>query len=375
MTPSASPHDRVARLGLIAEPDMPARVVNHLADELPDDLDGSGLAWQTEVTVDSLAAGRTNAEDILRAAAEMKHARGWDYAIVVTDLPIRDGWRAILAQADLDAAVAVVCLPALGATQPFRRAAQVTRQLVDDLTGQSDPGPGPDRASAGHGLRSRATRALAPIRRLPADPSRGDRRVRYTSSRRGGTVRLLSGMVRTNRPWRLVFSLSGALAAALAGSAFGLSSSTIWQISTQTSPWRIGLAGLAAVAVLVGWLVAYHDLWESRARGASDWEQALIYNASTLLTILVGVGCMFVALFAVNVVIALVLVPPGLMSRELGTGVGWFDYAELAWGFTTMGMVAGALGSSFETDEAVRQAAYGHRERRRRALHAEGEGA
>ncbi len=366
---------RVVRLGLIAEPDMPAKVVDHLEDDLPDDLDGSGRDWTIEVDVDSLAAGRSSADEILVAAAETKDAQGWDYAIVVTDLPIRDGWRAILAHADLGASVAIVSLPALGAAQPFKRAAQLTRQLVDDLTGQSDPGPGPDRASAGHGLRSAATRVLAPIRRLPAHPDVGDQAVRYTSSRRRGMVRLVSGMVRTNRPWRLVYSLSGALAAALAASAFGLSSSTIWQISTQTSPWRIGLAGLAAVGVLVGWLIAYHDLWESRSRGASDREQALLYNVSTLVTLLSGVAFMFVGLFAVNTVIALMLVPTDLMASTLGTSVGWFDYAELAWGFTTMGMVAGALGSSFETDDAVRQAAYGYRERRRRAMHAEGEGA
>lgn len=365
----------VVHLGLVAEPDMPAKVVEHLADELPDDLDGSGRDWDIAMQVDSLAAGRSSADEILAAAGQTRDEEGWSYAIVVTDLPIRDDGRAILAHVDVAGAVAVVSLPALGATQPFKRAAELTRQIVDDLTGRADPGPGPDRASAGHGLRKATTRVLAPIRRLPNDPEVGENVVRYSGAKRRGLVRLVGGMVRTNRPWRLVFGLSGALAAALAISVFGLSSSTIWQIATQTSPWRIGFAGLASVGVLVCWLIAYHGLWESRSRGASDREQALLYNLSTIATLLVGVSAMFCVLFVVNLAISLLLIPTDLMSSSVRAGVGWFDYVELAWGFTAMGMVAGALGSSFESDDAVRQAAYGYRERRRRALHAEGEGA
>ncbi|WP_459155861.1 hypothetical protein [Salinifilum ghardaiensis] len=45
-------------------------------------------------------------------------------------------------------------------------------------------------------------------------------------------------------------------------------------------------------------------------------------------------------------------------------------YVTLARGFTTMGAVAGALGSSLGSDRAVRQAAYGYREEQRRAREA-----
>ncbi len=362
---------RVVTLGLIAEPDMPRRVVEHLSDELPEDIDGSERDWTYEIAVDSLAAGRNSADEILVAAAEMKDARDWDYAIVVTDLPLRDEWRAILAHVDAAAGVAVVCLPALGAAQPFRRSAQMTKQVIDDLTGHANRSAGPDRSRARHGLRSWLTRFVAPIRRLPVEEGQPEQMVRYSAAKRRGLARLLAGMVRTNRPWRLVYSLSGAGAAALATSAFGLSSSTIWQISTQTGTWRILVAAIASVLVLTGWLIAYHDLWESRNRGATDREMALLYNASTVVTLLVGVACMFATLLLVNIAISVLLVPMDLMSSTLSTSVSWNDYVQLALGFTTMGMVAGALGSSFETDEAVRHAAYGYRERRRRAQHSE----
>jgi len=81
----------------------------------------------------------------------------------------------------------------------------------------------------------------------------------------------------------------------------------------------------------------------------------------------IGVGIMYGGLFAVNLGVATFLVTPGLLETELSHPATWTTYLSLAWGFTTMGVVAGALGSSLESDQAVRQAAYGYREEQRRA--------
>jgi serine phosphatase RsbU (regulator of sigma subunit)/PAS domain-containing protein len=67
-------------------------------------------------------------------------------------------------------------------------------------------------------------------------------------------------------------------------------------------------------------------------------------------------------LFVLALVAALLLVVPELLSAALGHPAGLADYAELAWLTSSLATVGGALGAGLETDEAVRQAAYSHRD-------------
>ncbi|WP_338598690.1 5,10-methylene-tetrahydrofolate dehydrogenase [Saccharopolyspora sp. SCSIO 74807] len=345
-------------LGLVADPDMPERVARYLAEELPELL-GDTHTWRVEVDVDPVTAGRRNTRDILRSTRERMNQHDWDYAICLTDLPVRANRRPVLADANIDERVGVVSLPTLGGTQPYRRSRQVVLQLMDELNHDDDG------AENRHGLDSKLTELVAPIHRESREQD-GEVDVRYSATRTRGRARLLSGMVRTNQPWRLVFGLRSALAAALATSAFGLSSSTIWQIGDLLGTTRQVIASLASIAVLVFWLITAHGLWERRQRNSErDPEQVLLYNTSTVLTLTIGVSVMYAGLFVINLLVALFLVPTNLLTSTLGHAE-FSVYVSLAWGFTTMGVVAGALGSSLESDQAVRQAAYGYREEQRR---------
>ena len=120
---------------MITDPDLPEQVAQHLADELPEHL-GDDREWAVEVDVDPVTAGEHSTRDMLRATADRRQERGWDYAITLTDLPVRVNRRPVVADANLDGQVAVVSLPALGGTQPYRRSRQVVLQLVDELTGR-----------------------------------------------------------------------------------------------------------------------------------------------------------------------------------------------------------------------------------------------
>lgn len=356
-------HGGRTQVGLIADPDFPQLVAEDLAEDLPSRLRERG--WKLEVEVNPVAAGQHNSNDILEATRERKRRRGWDYAITLTDLPVWAGEQPVLSDVNRDENVAVVSMPALGATQPYRRTRQMLAQLVEEFIAPSEQVS--DDEDQQHGLRSPLTEVLAPVRRESRE-EQGEVDIRYLATRNRGRVRLLTGMVRTNRPWRLIFGLSSALAAALASSAFGLSSSTIWLIGDRMGVVRQLFAGLAAVALLVVWLIVAHHLWEKSSAGnGRDREQRMLYNLSTVVSLTIGVGCMYLGLFAVNLAVASYLVRPSLVESVLGHPVDATTYLTLAWSFTTMGVVAGALGSSLETDEAVRHAAYGYREEQRRA--------
>lgn len=360
-------------LGLVADPDVPERVARSLETSLPAEL-GDEWTCDIQVEVDPVAAGKHDVLDILDALKRHTVQHNWDYAICLTDLPLRRNRRPVLAEISHEHRVAVVALPSLGWVQTRRRARRlIARILYEFATYSAEGKAGPSQAA--QPLQSKPARVLSPIRRLESTTDKGTVDVRYVASRGRGRFRLVAGMVRTNRPWRLIFGMSSALAAAVATSAFGLSSSTIWNLAATLDPVREVAAAFASVVLLVAWLIAAHGLWErssAKTTGGSDRELVQLYNISTALTLIIGVGCMYLGLFVLNFGVATFLVPPSTLSSLVGpSDLG--IYVALAWGFTTMGVLAGALGTSLESDAAVRRAAYGYREQQRRAERAEHE--
>ncbi|GAB3555292.1 hypothetical protein J2S53_003934 [Actinopolyspora lacussalsi] len=349
----------MASLGLVSDPDFPSHIAGSLGGDLPGLLDeqfDEESEWSVDVVRDPVAAGRSSGKEILDATERQRKLHGWDYAVAVTDLPLRKSGHPVLADIGSEhERVGVISLPSLGGLQPQRRARQLLISVLGELNGS-------ERTDSG--LQSGTTELLGPIRREGADSEAIA--VRYRSTRRRGKLRLLSGMVRSNTPWRLVLGMSGALAAALGTSIFMLTSSTIWQMADMLGPWRRGVVLVVSVTVMTGWLIITHSLWE-KPRYTADREQRMLYNSSTILTIMIGVGCLYVVLFAFNLAASLFLIDPELLSSTLGGTAGISNYLGLTWLVTSMGVTAGALGSGLEDDATVRRAAYGYREAQRRA--------
>ena len=99
-----------------------------------------------------------------------------------------------------------------------------------------------------------------------------------------GQARLLAGMVRANRPWRLITGLSGALAAALAAGAFAVVTSDIWRLADSLGPLRLSVATVFSIGAMVAWLVIDHELWE-RPGGRVARDRARLFNTATVLTV------------------------------------------------------------------------------------------
>jgi hypothetical protein len=87
-----------------------------------------------------------------------------------------------------------------------------------------------------------------------------------------GRLRLLAGMVRGNRPWRLVPHLSTATAAAVATSAYGIINTDFWKIADALSAPRLALIHVAAMA---SWLLIYNHLWYQPG-GHAEREKAVL---------------------------------------------------------------------------------------------------
>ncbi|MFC5948692.1 hypothetical protein ACFQH9_10445 [Pseudonocardia lutea] len=350
--PDARP---VTVVGLLADPNLPGELAARLAEGLPQVLAArldAPRTWRVETVVEPFEANDRGERALDRARERVRRTR-WDVAVCLTDVPAKSSGVPVVAQVGEQDRVAVVSVPALGGVRLLPRA----RDAVVDLVGRL---LGIDAAPAAR----RPTRRAALLHEPGTEAEDPDE----TVLTRRGTLRLLAGMVRTNRPWRLTVGLGAALAGAAAGSAFGLLYSNLWQLATNLDAWRLALAFVGSVAIFVAWLIAGHRLWE---RGPHELGVDRLLNVGTVLTLTAGTGLFSLALLVLNSIVAAVIIPAEYLGRTLGHPAALSDYVRIVVLATVMGVVAGAVGSGLEDDETVRQVAYGHRQRERRNLAAQ----
>jgi hypothetical protein len=111
------------------------------------------------------------------------------------------------------------------------------------------------------------------------------------------------------------------------------------------------------VALILVALVVAHGLWE-RAGDPAARERVALFNIVTVATLAIGVVTLYLALFVVMTLAAVVLIPPSAFARDVGHEPSVWDMARLGWLVSSIATVGGALGSLLESDAAVREATY-----------------
>lgn len=361
-------------LGLVTAPEIPEKIAHELAAELPELLGGrigGGVSWDVPIVVDLLTGADREAPEILDACHERLEQEGWDLAVCLTDLPIyRDG-KLVVADVSTARRVAGLSLPALGAARLRPRAREATLQFVEEMYARL-PELGGDHPPLGNGgepdgASTRTSGALSPYRWV--EPPDDDMRrmnvdVRFVAPDIRGHLRLLSGMVLANRLWKLFPSFEGTVAAAFATGAYALVITTLWLLADSVGWPRLLLLMVTAIVAMVVWIIVAHHLWERQEdRQKRKW--VALYNGVTVLTISMAVLFAYAVLFMLIFVAAWVFVPGAYFQTILKHPVGFSEYLTLSWLAASLATIAGALGSSLEDEDAVRDAAYGYRQRRR----------
>ncbi|RKQ97225.1 hypothetical protein C7446_2648 [Kushneria sinocarnis] len=379
--------DRDRRVvGLVAAPELPQVIAEQLCHELPDLLTrhlDDHYQWELQMVTDPLTG---SADDTSAILGEVRHYHGcqqWDYAICLTDLPIVTRRHVVVADVSVTDGVALISLPALGSVPMLRRLREAILQLVSEMHhGSSDrereqqneqvqetDAPSRLRGSGARQLMGRRlSECLSPIHRTRPTDERNEIDVRFVSKRNlFGHLRLLSGMVRANRPWTIFPAFRNIVAVAFATGAYGLIFPTMWRLADAYGIWRHVLVMLAAMIAMIVWIILAHGLWEG-SRNKARPLLVQLYNATTVITLGTAVLLYYAVLLLLFALAVTLFVPTDLLHTTLGHPIGPMQYATLAWLVTSVATVAGALGAGLESDETVRRATYGYRQRRRHEL-------
>ena len=341
-------------VGLIAAPGLPSEVAEALAEKLGRELgelfpDGD---WRVPVVTDGLVEPPAPTTELIDAAHQRLLREDWELAICLTDLPLQIGRRAVAGHASPTHRLAVISVPALGPARVQRRALEIAIELLWILLG--DAREPPSRQG-----RPRMRRRLIELAALAdEDPAHGPTGLAALAG--GGRLRLLGGMVRANRPWRLAARLYRALIAALATIAFAVITPDVWRLSGTVGSLRLMIVMLLSIGLTAASLIVVHGLWQAARRGQAR-DQVMLFNAATALTVAIGVLSLYLALWATALAAAALVVTPEAFSDALGSDVGFSDYLTLSWFVSSLATVGGALGAGLESDVAIREAAYARR--------------
>ena len=350
-------------VGLLAAPGVAYDLALDLARALPGLLRRRfpTVEWKIAVMAEPMAAASDDDVDLVEIAHRRLLAEGWKLAVCLTDFPIHIGSRPVTAYASPTHGVGLVSVPALGAVNLGERVRTAVVNLIEGLLGETvddeESADDPDREQRMVGRLQELASGLG-----RAEMHEGRHAVRFVSAVWRGNLRLLVGMVRANRPWRLVAGLSRAIVGALGLDIFGVASPGVWILADGLSWWRLVVVALASVIATSASLIMAHGLWQQRHDPTPEArERVALFNMATALTVAIGVVTLFLALFAINVVAAGVLVTTGVLSRQVGHPVDVVDYVALAAVVSSLATLGGALGAALENDRAVREAAYGYR--------------
>lgn len=354
---SPTPTDAVpVSLGLIVSSQATPGLAETLRTDLPRRLSERfpGIGWQVSVVVGEVAQPPADALDLLEATRDRMLDEDWDIAVALTHLPLQQGRHSYVEKVSAAHASGVVSLPALsvgGAASVESKTASAVLRMVCAVLGLD---PDDDALTPGE-IRTAAERA----RQLATDvEDRPDENQTSFAVRViGGNARLLLGMVKANRPWRLALALSKSLTVALAAAALTLVTTDLWLLSAEYTPLQMILVAVVAVAAVTVALIVGAHLWE-RPRRAAEREQVTLFNAATTITVVLGVVVLHVAMFLLSLGGALLLVDPDVFYEVTGDPAVFLEYVKLAWLVAGLATIGGALGAGLEDDDAVRDAAY-----------------
>src|SRR5918999_1166890 len=328
-----------------------------LAGQLPHVLGervGGHAKWWIDLCETEPADSAASSDELIAAVRRRLLTRGWQMGVGLTRLPLHDRRRPVATHASASHGVGLISIPALGPVRRDERMREAAVEVVGGLLGERAVGHAGDANGRDRRMQQRSAELASPIDTADAEREGW---LRFSGAVVRGNLRLIAGMIRANRPMLVMARLSPSATAALGTGAYALTSSSIWTVAHQSTWPRLITVAALAMAMILGALVLAHGLWE-RAHDARARERVVLFNVVTVATLAIGIATLYLALFVILALAAVIAIPPSALERQIGVDPTVAEFARLAWVAASVATVGGALGSLVESDEAVRDAAY-----------------
>ncbi len=337
-------------LVVLVDPGLPSRRVDAVKDDLVRDVESwNGMPVDLEVRCQRLMLTSDNAVELADITRVVEEADVENRVVlVVTEIPRHTEGHPLVAELRPDLGAAIISCPTLGV---WRTRRQLRRMMLACIARSMSDVPGRDVED----LDLRWTRW--------SDSDHGSSCLMHATDSLA-PARMVMGMTAANEPLTTATRLSSALAAGAAVGAFGIFYSSIWQMATALSAQRLVAITAIAIVAMTAWLLFSNRLWD-RARREPLRRVVALYNLSTVLTLVLCVVALYATLVVLILLTSLLVIDPGFLGTVLGDEPSWRDWVHIAWLAASMGVVAGALGSSFDSDTEVRDLTHGQRERQR----------
>ena len=329
-------------------------------------------------------AQRTDIVSLLEQAATERTIRRWDFVFVMTGADLETRYRPYAFGATARSLASAVISTfridpefAERETEPAERAARMADRVVflfskgfgllNGLGSRDEPstvmGPTAHVRDLDRGARydpeqarrlEEALVAVADPRVEEEAPQEGRRsRLRFYLRAFRASPETILGSVRQARPWLLPFRLSRLTAAAFSALVVLMITAEVWQLGSTQSP------GTVLFASLVSWLGTTTYVVQRRRpstdrSGLELVELAAQNRISTTVVIAVGMAVTYALLFVTAFGVGLSLFGASLVE-------GWVPSLDAAFGVghrlafsgtvAALGLVAGALGASFEQQD------------------------
>lgn len=324
------------RVGVMADPGVPERIAASMVRRLADKLSNSADTWRFSRFKGHLPVAPDGTIPITEHAPRLLEQNEWDFLVYLSDLPRFEGHSLLVYEMSNTTPAMTIFVPGHGALFQVARVRRLIERVFRETSKSSWP---PPRQRVPHG------EVAGPLR----------------------TARVLSGMVKSNRPGRMFSALSGCFAAGVASGAFGIFFGSVWPLSDVLPALRLMLISVIAIVTLTAWLLLRNRLWVGKKQPFYICGSRLD-NASTILTVGLSVTLIHILLFAALFILTLAVVDKEYFASQVGHEVGVLALAKLAWFSGSLGTLAGALGSNFDSRDAIEESTYSERWNERRRL-------
>ncbi|MCG2159578.1 5,10-methylene-tetrahydrofolate dehydrogenase [Staphylococcus epidermidis] len=306
--------------------------------------------WNFDIKVDLMIGSAEDVHESVEKAAQIKEEHQWDYVVCLTDLPSISDNKVVVSDFNSDKHVAMLSLPSLGFIDLKRKLVKTMTSLIEQLYYNQ-----PKDKNAPH-----------PFVRVKAVEPDED----ATSKQRYinilfiiSWIQLIGGLTRANQPWKNIFNFKKIISVAFATGTYVSIFSMPWELSVIYSPFRLIILMVIAILGMAGWLFYAHQLIEKKT-AKSQRVYRYIYNSTTLVTLSLITLINYVILYLLLIISITLFVPVELFNSwtSAQSQFTFSNYMRLIWFVSSLGLLAGAMGSTVENEEKIRRITYSYRQ-------------